>query len=94
MNLLYTNCVPILAYGAEVVEFSLSDMRSFNTTINDAIRRIFSYNAGKARGFYDRAQVFQASMKFTVDALIHSSPATSLVKMRQLIMQLYFICTT
>ena len=26
MNLLYSNCVPILSYGAETVEFSNSDM--------------------------------------------------------------------
>ena len=43
MNLLFTNCVPILTYGSETVEFSASDMRNFNTAINDAIRRVYSY---------------------------------------------------
>ena len=50
MNLLYSNCVPILMYGAETLEFSNSDMRDCNTAfndtkndaINDAIRKIHS----------------------------------------------------
>ena len=43
MKLLYSNCVTALSYAAEVKEHSASDMRSMNTAINDAIRRIFSY---------------------------------------------------
>ena len=43
MNLLFSNCVPILTYGCETVEFSASDMRTFNIAINDAIRKIYSY---------------------------------------------------
>ena len=58
MNLLYTNCVPILAYGAEVVEFSLSDMQSFNTAINDAIRRIFSYQRWESTRFLRQSSGF------------------------------------
>ena len=44
MNLLFSNCVPILSYGAETVEFSNADMRDCNTAINDAIRKIYSYH--------------------------------------------------
>ena len=44
MNLLFSNCVPILSYGAETVEFSNSEMRECNTAINDAIRKIYSYH--------------------------------------------------
>ena len=51
MNLLYSNCVPILSYGAEVVEFSNSDMRDCNTAINDAIRKIYSYNRWESTRF-------------------------------------------
>ena len=43
MNLLFTNCVPILTNASETVEFSAGDMRNFNTAINDAMRRIYSY---------------------------------------------------
>ena len=51
MNLLYSNCVPILTYGAETVEFSNSDMRDCNTAINDAIRKIYSYNRWESTRF-------------------------------------------
>ena len=51
MNLLYSNCVPILTYGAEVVEFSNTDMRDCNTAINDAIRKIYSYNRWESTRF-------------------------------------------
>ena len=43
MSLLYSNCVSVLTNGAEVVEFSNSEMRSCNTALNDAIRKVFSY---------------------------------------------------
>ena len=43
MNLLYSNCVPILSNAAEVVEFSTSELRDCNTAINNTIRRIYSY---------------------------------------------------
>ena len=43
MNLLYSNCVPILSYACAVKEYSASDMSSCNTAINNAIRHIFSY---------------------------------------------------
>ena len=58
MNLLYTNCVPILSYGAEAVEFSVSDMRSFNTAINDAIRRVFSYQRWESTRFLRQSSGF------------------------------------
>ena len=44
MNLLYSNCIPNLTYAAEVKDVSARDMQKLNTALNDAIRRIFSYN--------------------------------------------------
>ena len=44
MNLLYSNCVPCLTYAAEVVDYRSSEMNSLKVALNDAIRRIFSYN--------------------------------------------------
>ena len=44
MNLLYSNCIPNLTYAAEVKDLSARDMQKLNTALNDAIRRIFSYN--------------------------------------------------
>ena len=43
MKLLYSNCVTALTYAAEVRQPSATEMRNMNTAINDAIRRIFSY---------------------------------------------------
>ena len=44
MQLLYTNCVPILSYACNIKQFSAQDMRNCNTAINDAIRKIFTFN--------------------------------------------------
>ena len=44
MMLLYQFSIPILTYASEVKEFSNSEMHSCQVAINDAIRRIFSYN--------------------------------------------------
>ena len=43
INLLYSNCFPILSY-AEAIEFPSGEMRDCNTALNDAIRRIYRYN--------------------------------------------------
>ena len=42
MNLLYTNCVPILIYGCNVKVLSGNDMGHCNTAVNNCIRHIFS----------------------------------------------------
>ena len=44
LQLLYSNCVPILSYAAEVKQFSYSDMHNCHVALNNAIRRIFGYN--------------------------------------------------
>jgi hypothetical protein len=44
MKLLYTNCVTILTYGCSVKEYNSREMTDCNTAINDAIRKIFTYN--------------------------------------------------
>ena len=44
INLLYSNCFPILSYAAEAIEFSSGEMRDCNTALNDAIRRIYGYH--------------------------------------------------
>ena len=83
MNLLFTNCVLILAYGAEAVEFSNSDMQSFNTAINDAIRRIFSYQRWESTHFLRQSAGFPSiyeifsrrsrNLKGYNEAVIHST---------------------
>ena len=44
MKLLYTNCVPIISYACDVKTFSATDMRDCNTALNNAIRKIFTFN--------------------------------------------------
>ena len=44
MKLLYSFSVPILTYASEIKTFSYSDMHDCSVALNNAIRRIFSYN--------------------------------------------------
>ena len=43
MQLLYSNCVPKLTYGAAVKDLSASEKNQFSVAINNAIRRIFGF---------------------------------------------------
>ena len=43
MQLLYTNCVPILTYACAVKEFSAKEMTNCTVALNDAIRKIVSF---------------------------------------------------
>ena len=44
MKILYTICVPTLLYACNVKEYSSSEIADFNTAVNDAIRKIHSFN--------------------------------------------------
>ena len=44
MHLLYTCCVPSLSYASDVKEFSSSEMSKCNSALNNAIRKIFTFN--------------------------------------------------
>ena len=44
MHLLYSICIPNLTYAADVKHLSASDMSQFNVAVNNAIRKIFSFN--------------------------------------------------
>ena len=43
MHLLYSICVPALTYAADVKVFSSAEMNSCNVALNNAIRRIISF---------------------------------------------------
>ena len=43
MHLLYSTCIPNLTYAADVKDLSASDMSRFNSAVNNAIRKIFSF---------------------------------------------------
>ena len=44
MNLLYSNCVPVLTNAAEVKIIPNVEVHDCNVALNNCIRRIFSYN--------------------------------------------------
>ena len=43
LQLLYSNCVPKLTYGAAVKDLSATEMRQYNVAVNNAVRRIFGF---------------------------------------------------
>ena len=44
IHLLYTNCVPTLTYACSVKEYPPREMQECHVALNDAIRKIFTYN--------------------------------------------------
>ena len=43
MQLLYSNCVPKLTYGAAVRDLSAAEKQQYNVAVNNAVRRIFRF---------------------------------------------------
>ena len=43
MQLLNTNCIPIITYACDVKSYSAQDMRDCNTAVNNANRKIFTF---------------------------------------------------
>ena len=43
MQLLFTNCIPMITYGCAVKKYSSREMSDCNTAVNDAIRKNFSF---------------------------------------------------
>ena len=43
MQLLYSNCVPKLTYGAAVKDLTAAEKQRYNVAVNNAIRRIFRF---------------------------------------------------
>ena len=44
LYLLYSICVPNVTYASDVVNYHYKEKNSLHVAVNDAIRRIFSYN--------------------------------------------------
>ena len=77
MNLLYSNCLPCLTYASDVVEFSCAEMRQCNVALNDAIRRIYSYNRWESTrmlrqqlGFQNVNKIFSKRVKISLIELL------------------------
>ena len=65
MKLLYSVCFPLITYACEVVNFSHKKMESLHVSVNDAIRKIFSYNRwqskrnlGESFGYQSITEIF------------------------------------
>ena len=58
MKLLYSICVPNMTYCCEVTDFPYREKESLSVALNDAIRRIFSYNR------WESIRVLRASMGY------------------------------
>ena len=43
MQLLYSNCVPKLTYGAAIRDLSATEKHRYNVAVNNAIRAIFRF---------------------------------------------------
>ena len=56
MHSLFSNCVPILSHACAAKEFTSREMMDCNTTVNDAIRKIFSFHRWESirylRGYF------------------------------------------
>ena len=69
MQLLYSNCVPKLTYGAAVKDLNASEKNQFNVAISTAIHRIFGFRMWQSirqiREFYgyDAIEVIFAKAK-------------------------------
>ena len=44
IHLLYTNCVPTVTYACAIKKYSAREMQDCNTALNNALRKIFTYN--------------------------------------------------
>ena len=76
MQLLYTNCVPILTYASAVKILSAKEMTSCTVALNDAIRKIVSFNRWESVrslresfGYKSLYEIFATAAKKFRDAL-------------------------
>ena len=78
MQLLYTHCVPILSYACAVKTYRSREFQECNTALNDAIRKIFSYNRWESVralrdsfGYKSLTEIFAKSRSKFISRLPH-----------------------
>ena len=76
MKLLFSNCVPILTYGSETIEFSSSDMRNFKLLLMMQSEESTHIIGGKVFVPSVKALVSLAFTIFIIDDLKHFSMET------------------
>ena len=87
MQLLYTNCIPKLTYGAAVKDYNGSEKIQLNVAVNNAIRRIFGFRRWQSirqiREFYgfDAIEVIiaKAKKKFFLTMQYHDNTVLRLL---------------
>ena len=87
MQLLYTNCVPILSYACPVKFFSAAEMSNCNTAINNVVRKIFGFQRWESVrtlrelfGYQSIYQIFaNAKIKFHQSCLKHHNDIISFI---------------
>ena len=81
MQLLYSNCVPKLTYGAAVKDLTASEKNQLNVAANSAVRRIFGFRYWQSirqlrefYGFLSIEQMFEkARLRFRHSLIDHSN---------------------
>ena len=78
MHLLETNCIPILSYACSIKSFSARDMSECNIAMNNAIRKIFTFNRWEsirslreAFGLGSVYDIFAEARKIFLKNLVH-----------------------
>ena len=77
MHLLYANCLPTLSYASAVKEYPSRQMTDCNTAVNDAIRKIFTYDRWQSvrelrisYGYKSLIEIFALAKKKFQDGLL------------------------
>ena len=87
VNLLYSNCVPILTYACDVKEFSARDMSDCNLAINNALRKVFGFSTWQSIrvlcelfNFKSIYKIFKTAQdRFLTQSKSHPNPIISLL---------------
>ena len=89
MQLLYTNCIPTISYGCAIKEYTARVMSDCNTAVNDAIRKIFTYQRWQSTrtlresfGYLSLHEIFaKAKNKFHMSLPYHPNTVLSSLHM-------------
>ena len=93
MQLLYTNCIPILSYCCAVKAFSSQDMTDCNTAINNVIRKIFGFHRWESVrllresfGYLSIYEIFaKARVKFLKSCSVNLNPVIAMIASLELV---------
>ena len=81
LQLLYSNCIPKLSYGAAVKDMTVAEMHQMNVSVNNVIRKIFGFRRWESirflREFYNHDSIevifAKARRRFGFSLATHSN---------------------